>query len=178
MLVGHSMGGHNAMCFAAWHPERVRGLVIVDSRPSIPPERLERLRERGHRLRRGHPTLESAVRAFRLLPRETVADRHLLAHLARAGLVQRNGAWSYRFDPRCNSSRRPADACRLLDRIEAPALIVRAELSPILPVELAARMRDAIRGASLVEIPGAYHHVVLDAPQAFTGVLEEFLARL
>ncbi|MGH7264683.1 MAG: alpha/beta fold hydrolase, partial [Candidatus Rokuibacteriota bacterium] len=39
-LVGHSMGGHNAMAFAAWHPARVRALVVVDARPAIPPERL------------------------------------------------------------------------------------------------------------------------------------------
>src|SRR5262245_62600416 len=35
-LVGHSMGGHNAMAFSAWHPDRVRMLCIVDSRPSLP----------------------------------------------------------------------------------------------------------------------------------------------
>src|SRR5262249_62196412 len=35
-LVGHSMGGHNSMSFAAWHPDRVSALVIVDSRPTIP----------------------------------------------------------------------------------------------------------------------------------------------
>ena len=39
-VVGHSMGGHNAMCLAAWYPERVRGLVIADSRPAIPEDRL------------------------------------------------------------------------------------------------------------------------------------------
>ena len=33
-LVGHSMGGHNSMSFAAWHPDRVSALVIVDSRPT------------------------------------------------------------------------------------------------------------------------------------------------
>ena len=37
VIVGHSMGGHNAMGFSAWHPERVRGLCVVDSRPSLPP---------------------------------------------------------------------------------------------------------------------------------------------
>src|SRR5204862_130849 len=67
-VVGHSMGGHNAMAFAAWHPERVSRLVIVDSRPAIPPERLEGMHARGRH-------------------RETAAAPELLAHLARAGFV-------------------------------------------------------------------------------------------
>ena len=54
-VIGHSMGGHNAMTFSAWHPERVSALVIVDSRPAIPAERLQVMHARGRRLvlRRG-----------------------------------------------------------------------------------------------------------------------------
>src|SRR5687767_10358958 len=57
-LVGHSMGGHNAMGFAAWYPERVSALVVVDSRPQLPPDRVDRMRERGQRPPRLHPTEE------------------------------------------------------------------------------------------------------------------------
>jgi pimeloyl-ACP methyl ester carboxylesterase len=178
VVVGHSMGGHNAMAFAAWHPTRVRGLVIVDSRPAIPEERLGHLRRRGHSALRLHPTLESAVAAFRLLPRETVADPALLAHLATVGVIQRDGGWVYRFDPAGNRLRRPADAWALLGRITAPTLVVRGELSPILSREEAERMRAGIRGAALAEIPGAHHHLVLDAPAAFVGLLERFLRPL
>jgi len=131
-VVGHSMGGANAMGLAAWHPDRVERLVIVDSRPSIPPERLGMMHQRGARaLRtpRRHPTPEAAVASFRLLPRETVADPALLAHVARAGIAERNGGWSYSFDPAANSSRRPHDMWPHLSRIEAPTLIVRAALS-------------------------------------------------
>jgi pimeloyl-ACP methyl ester carboxylesterase len=178
VVVGHSMGGHNAMAFAAWHPARVRGLVIVDSRPAIPEERLGHLRRRGHSALRLHRTLESAVAAFRLLPRETVADPAFLAHLAAVGVIQRDGGWSYRFDPAGNRLRRPADAWPLLGRITAPTLIVRGELSPILLREEAERMRAMIPGGTLAEIPGVYHHVVLDAPVAFVGALERFLGTL
>lgn len=178
VVIGHSMGGHNAMSFAAWSPERVRGLVIVDSRPSIPDDRLVLLRQRGQRALRTHPTIEQAVAAFRLLPRETVADPAFLAHLARTGLTRRDGGWAYCFDPNANSTRAPVDAWQLLDRIVAPTLIVRAELSPILPPDSAERLHAGIAGSSLVEIPGAYHHLVLDRPLAFVDVLEAFLAKL
>lgn len=178
VVAGHSMGGHNALAFAAGHPGRVRGLVIVDARPSIPEDRLHRLRRRGHRALRLHPTVEAAVGAFRLLPPDTVADPSLLAHLARAGVVERDGGWIYRFDPDGNRQRRPADTWALLPRITAPTLIVRGQWSPVLPRDMAEQMRERIPRASLEEIPDTYHHLVLDAPEAFVGVLDRFLRAL
>lgn len=178
IVVGHSMGGHNAMAFAAWHPERVRALVVVDSRPSIPEERLKQMHKRGYRALRLHPTREQAVAAFRLLPRETVAEPGVLAHLATMGVVARDGGWVYRFDPEANRARRPTDTIRLLDRIAAPTLIVRGELSPVLTRELAGHVVATIPGARFVEIPGTYHHLVLDAPTALVRVLADFLSTL
>jgi len=170
-LIGHSMGGHNAMSFSAWHPDRVSALVIVDSRPAIPTDRLDRLRRRGERTLRPYPT----ARSFRLLPRETAADPAFLAHLGAAGVVERDGAWVYRFDPASNSGRRPVDAWSLLDRIAAPTLIARGELSPVLPRVMADKLRAAIRRATQAEIPASYHHLVLDNPAGFVRALEEFL---
>jgi pimeloyl-ACP methyl ester carboxylesterase len=174
-VVGHSMGGHNATAFAAWHPDRVSALVIADSRPSLPPERLERMHDRGRRAPRLHTSRESALRSFRLLPRETVASPALLEHLAGHGLTNRDGGWTYRFDPACNGSRRPADLWPLLPRITAPTLIVRAELSPIMTPEIVSRMRAAIPHARFIEIPNAYHHLMLDTPGPFNAAVRNFL---
>lgn len=176
VLVGHSMGGHNAMAFAAWHPDRVRALCVVDSRPGIPPERLAAMHRRGHRGPRRHATLEEAVRSFRLLPPDTLAPPALMAHLAREGIVERDGRFLYRFDPDCNGTRRPVDAWPLVGRIAAPTLLVRGEHSPVLPRPVAEDLASRIPCCRLVEIPGAYHHLVLDAPEAFTDALRTFLA--
>ena len=178
IVVGHSMGGHNAMTFAAWHPERVAALVIVDSRPVIPAERLTVMHARGRRLPRLHPSAEAAVQSFRLLPRETVADPALLAHVARAGLTQREGGWGWRFDPATHGSRKPVDAWPLLGRITAPTLNARAALSPVLTQDMAERLRASIPNAALATIPGAYHHLTLDQPAEFTAALTKFLAGL
>jgi pimeloyl-ACP methyl ester carboxylesterase len=178
IVVGHSMGGHNAMTFAAWHPERVAALVIVDSRPVIPAERLTVMHARGRRIPRLHPSEEAAVQSFRLLPRETVADRALLAHVARAGLMRREGGWAWRFDPATHGARQPVDAWPLLSRITAPTLITRAALSPVLTQDMAERLRGSVPRASLVTIPGAYHHLTLDRPAEFSAALSTFLATL
>lgn len=174
-LVGHSMGGHNALAFAAWHPERLWALAVVDSRPAIPPERLENMRRRGHRGPMPHQSLESALKSFRLLPAETTADPRFLDHLARLGITEREGRFLYRFDPACNGSRRPTDGWALLGRITAPTLLVRGEHSPILPREMAGEMVQRIARARLEEIPGTYHHLVLDAPRPFAQALDTFL---
>lgn len=176
-LCGHSMGGHNAMAFAAWHPERVRTLVVVDSRPTIPSDRLDRMHRRGHRGPRRHQTLEAALLSFRLLPPETSADPALLEHLARQGIVEREGRFLYRFDPATSGMRRPVDAWTLLDRITAPTLVVRGEHSPVLPRPMAQEIVARIGRARWEEIPDAYHHLVLDQPTAFTAVLNTFLSQ-
>lgn len=175
VLAGHSMGGHNAMAFAAWYPERVGALVIIDSRPSLPPDRLDRMHRRGHRGPRRHETLGAALQSFRLLPRDTMADPRLLEHMAREGIVERDARYLYRFDPAANGSRRPTDNWPLLERITAPTLIVRGEHSPVLPPPMVADMVRRIPRVRVEEIAGAYHHLVLDAPAAFTAVLERFL---
>ena len=178
VVVGHSMGGHNAMGFSAWHADRVRGLCVVDSRPSLPAERLQAMHRRGHRGPRRHETLDSALRSFRLLPAETLAAPDLLEHLGRQGISQREGRFLYRFDPECNGARNPADGWSLLPQIKAPTLLVRGELSPIMPEEMAERMKAAIPNARLVTMLGVYHHLVLDAPEAFSRILDDFLRDL
>jgi pimeloyl-ACP methyl ester carboxylesterase len=178
LLVGHSMGGHNAMTFTAWYPERVAAVVIVDSRPAVPPARLEQMRYRGHRPLRTYESAELAVERFRLLPRETTAPASLLEHLARAGIVERDGTWVYRFDPATNGNRVPVDAWPLLPKISCPALIVRGELSPVLTRETAQDIVERIPGARLAEVPDTYHHLMLDRPDACASVLEEFFLQL
>ena len=177
-VVGHSMGGANSMGLSAWHPDRVERLVIVDSRPSIPAERLGVMHERGARaLRtpRRHPTVESAVASFRLLPRETVADPEHQRHVARAGNADRGGGFSYRFDPAANGSRKPHDLWPELPKITSPTRIVRAARSPVLTAEMSAEMLRLIPDSRLVEVPEAYHHVTLDRPEAFVRAVSPFL---
>ena len=175
ILAGHSMGGHNSMSFSAWHPARVRALCVIDSRPSIPPDRLHVMHRRGHRGPRRHPSQEQALRSFRLLPPDTVADPAFLDHLGRQGIVERDGSFLYRFDPEANGARAPVDVMPLLPEITAPTLLVRGEHSPVLPVPTASEMLKRLRDGRLVEVPGAYHHLVLDSPAVFTRVLDEFL---
>jgi pimeloyl-ACP methyl ester carboxylesterase len=175
ILVGHSMGGHNAMAFAAWHPERLSGLVVADSRPAVSPARLTEMCQRATRPLRTHESAELAVGRFRLIPKETTAPAAFLRHLAREGIVERGAKWVYRFDPSSDGSRTPVNTWSLLQNIACPTLIVRGALSPILTRQTSLAILEKIPGARLAEIPAAYHHFMLDQPEEFVLVLEKFL---
>ena len=174
VLVGHSMGGHNAIASAAWSPERARALVIVDSRPAIPAERLAWMKERGERPPRRHATIEAAVAAFRLVPPDASASLALLAHLARESVTWRDGTVGARFDPAGYTARKPVDAWPLPPHRRADARDSRrAESDPPAPDGRAPSCRDP--DARLVEVAEAYRHVVLDRPEAFVHAMREFL---
>jgi pimeloyl-ACP methyl ester carboxylesterase len=98
--------------------------------------------------------------------------------VARAGLTPQNGGWAWRLDPATHGARQPVNAWPLLTRITAPTLITRAALSPVLTQEMAERLHASVPHASLITIPGAYHHLTLDRPAEFTAALSTFLATL
>ncbi len=177
IVAGHSMGGHAALAFAAWHPARLSRLVVLDALPHANRERLRALRRRPARAPTEFPTRAAALARFRLRPGETTAPAALLRDLGRQGLVRvAAGRWRYRFDPECERRRVPVDAWALLPRIRVPTLIVRGEHSTILSRDVAQRMVKAIPRATLCELPRAHHHVTLDAPVALADCLLGWLA--
>ena len=177
VVAGHSMGGQAALAFAAWHPERLSRLVVIDAKPRSNLRRLRERQRREPRPRVEFPTRASAVRRFRLRPPEAVAPPALLQAVGGRGVHRLpSGGWAYRFDPACERTRVPVDAWPLLRRITVPTLVVRGEHSTILPRERAERMVKAIPSARLEEIPGAHHHVTLDAPRELADALLTWLS--
>ena len=180
LVVGHSMGGYHATMLAATHPERLRGLVIVDAGPEALPEGAERARrlslgrpasfadraEAEAYLRRTSPGYDDSVYANRLrwLFREEAgrlawrSSAHALEHIF-AGSPDRAGSWSR------------------ASTITAPTLVVRGTRSPVLAAEIAGRLVTAIRGASLLELD-AGHNVPLDRPDELADAVIAFAAAL
>lgn len=82
-VIGHSWGGHLSMYLAAWHPERVRGLVVVDPlgavgdggesemgrlmQERIPPETLARANELDERAMKGEGSAGDAIEGLALV---------------------------------------------------------------------------------------------------------------
>jgi len=177
-LVGLSMGGRNAIMYAARHPEQVRALVIVDIGPRPQRRGVENIR-RFTAGPREAPFEEFLERARRFNPRRPVEQlrgslRHNLRQLP-------NGRWTWKYDPRLTDPQAMArrgeeDLGEYIRRIRCPTLIVRGAESDILTPEGAEEMRRAIPGSRLVTIPRAGHLVPGDNPAAFIEAVRAFLA--
>jgi pimeloyl-ACP methyl ester carboxylesterase len=61
-------------------------------------------------------------------------------------------------------------------RVRAPTLIVRGGRSDVLTAAEAARLRDTIPGATLVELPGVGHLIPLARPRELAGAIVAWLA--
>ncbi len=178
VIVGHSMGGHNAMLYAAAEHASIRGLVVVDSTPDYPQRAVDFLRSVAERPARRYDSLAEAVRNFRLLPRETKAAPEVLLHVAQLTFRgDGDGKWTHKLDRR-TMIREPLDVWGLLPEIKCPTLIVKVRESPLLDLGIARRMAESMPDGHLVEVANSHHHVMLDNPAALIAVLRNFVSNL
>jgi pimeloyl-ACP methyl ester carboxylesterase len=98
--------------------------------------------------------------------------RRIAAHSVRR---QQDGRFGFKFDPRWFGV--PPRARPDLGEIRCPTLLLRGEESALLTRRGAFEIASAIRGARLVEIPGAGHHVHIDRPALVLPAMLEFLSR-
>jgi pimeloyl-ACP methyl ester carboxylesterase len=176
-LAALSLGGLNSLAFAAAHPERVRGLVIVDVAPTVARAGSEQIRS--HVAVRDFASFEEAVdRALAFNPRRTRANieerlRHALRETA-------DGRWTYKYDPAIGSSGLETDFEQLWDGvrvIRCPTLLVRGSESHVLAEETVQRFLDELPGSEAAVVAGAGHSVMGDNPTGFLAAVRPFLGR-
>jgi len=176
-VVALSLGGLNAIAFAARHPDRIRGLVVVDVAPTIN-------RAGGQAIAaqlgvRDFASFEDAVaRAQSFNPLRSAEN--IRARLRHSLRQDENGRWRYKFDPNIGGGGLETDFERLwqdVTRIGCPTLLVRGAQSAILSRETAARFVRELPGSTVVEVPGAGHSVMGDNPTGFVSAVRPFLAR-
>jgi 3-oxoadipate enol-lactonase len=174
VLGGLSMGGYVAFEFFRKFPERVRGLVLADTRPQADTEEGRRSRE------------ENAQRALKegTAPIvETMLPKLLSAGTrARGGeVLERVRAMMLGTSPEGAAAALRAMAARrdqtdLLPSINVPTLIVVGSEDAITPPSDAEAMREKIEGSRLVVIEGAGHLSNVERPEEFNRALAEFLS--
>jgi pimeloyl-ACP methyl ester carboxylesterase len=167
-IVGHSLGGVVSALACASGMASPRCLVLVDSRSRDqaqpwPPRR--GMREYASR--------DEAMAAFRLLPRQPVVNPEFHHYLAGISVQELDGGgWGWRFDPEVLAPRPTVDLATCVDALDLPVPLIRGELSGLVSP-------DYVHGLSagrpnvgpILEVPGAYHHVMIDQPQAFAAIL-------
>ncbi len=171
-LMGHSLGAHVAMGHAA-EADDTPALVLVDPSRGASPSR-RRATRLALTLRRTYASRQQAVEKFRFLPGAAHAAPELRRAIAGHSIrVEPDGRFGFKFDPYWFSvpPRRRPD----LARIQCPTLLLRGADSKLLPAEGAAEMAAAIPDCRLHEVPGAGHHVHIDAPTAVLDATTHFL---
>jgi pimeloyl-ACP methyl ester carboxylesterase len=177
ILVGHSMGGHNVMCYAGLHSETLRAMVAIDSPPSYPDHAVAMLRELAEKPSRRFASQAEAIAGFRTIPGDTIATREVLDHVAQHSFRQAgDGKWEYKSDRR-TMMREPLKAWDGLKRLTCPALFLKAETSVLKP-GLAERMVAEMPHGRLEVVPKSHHHVLLDNPAGLAAALREFFGQI
>jgi pimeloyl-ACP methyl ester carboxylesterase len=175
-LVGHSFGALVAVAAATDLGHRVRALVLIDSRIRVT-DRAARFMDALRKL--PHPVYRSAADAvarYRLLPSDHSSSAEVLAHVARHAIRQIDGeSWTLKFDRRAMVNTNPVDLSAALGRVGCPILVVRGCNSSIMTHAALEEFSAAAPHASVVEIEGAHHHVMLDRPELLASAVRSFL---
>ena len=175
-IVGLSMGGYVA--FALWrrHRERVRALVLADTRPAADTEEVLTRRKDLIAAARREGSTGVADRQVPALLGKTTRKRHPeIAKLVHAtmsrtsveGIVGQLEAMMTR-----------PDSHPTLETINVRALVVVGEEDAVTPPKEARAMHQAIPGSRLEVIAQAGHLSSLERPAAFNTALAELLTAL
>ncbi|MBI3799051.1 MAG: alpha/beta hydrolase [Deltaproteobacteria bacterium] len=176
VLMGHSMGGHNALIYATQHARELAALILVDTDAAYPEAAVQFLQKLGEKPGKTFDSFVEAISRFQLLPRETHISSEKLRYLASFAFAERSaGKWSAKLD-RKTLFRDPIDGRPFLGQITCPTLIIRAEHTPVLSNEKITRLVSNLPNGRWVEVKDTYHHVMLDNPDGLVQAVREFLA--
>jgi pimeloyl-ACP methyl ester carboxylesterase len=178
ILVGHSMGGRNAILYAAGKSDNVDRLILVDARPGSDPAASEALEHLLIRLPLQVISLDEAVQDIHdIYP---FLSLEICQHMAHHGFKRTSDGT---FVPRCDvrmiqqTQRTGYEIEVFMKNIICPTLIVRGEKSSFLSEKAAQKMSRLIPKAELKEIPESAHLPAQENPEAFNKAVSDFLLR-
>jgi pimeloyl-ACP methyl ester carboxylesterase len=183
VVVGHSMGGFVTIATAAEFGDRIAGAVILDSPVRRPdPEEEEGTRGKAFRNPKVYPDVDTALRHFRTVPDQPSSLPYVIDYVARRSLVEvkdpHNGgrAYTWKFDPGVWRRVTPRATHEVLADVRCRLALFRAENGLVTP-DIGDYMYELLgRSAPVIEIPEAYHHMMLDQPLLLVTGLRTLLA--
>lgn len=177
-LVGMSMGGINALLYAAAHPERVAALALIDVGPDVQPAGGRRIAAFVQQTIEADSLDELVAQAQAFNPdRDPRLLRRSLQHAFRR---RADGKWVRKNDTR--PWRQPGDSAGRLRRywglvpqIACPTLVVRGARSDVFHDADAQKLAQALPQGRWARVENAGHSVQGDNPAGLLAVLRPFL---
>jgi esterase len=186
ILLGHSMGGANAIVFAAQFPTRLRGVIIEDIGPGSSKSSAGAARIINE-LNAAPVSFESwaAARAYWRANRPLISDDALTMRVDETLMLGADDRITWRFDLEGIRTARLAvvagrhiDLWPYVDKIRCPGLVLRGGESDFLPLTTATEMVDRNPRLRVATIPGASHYVHDDNFAGFLAEVNDFLGAL
>lgn len=181
-LVGHSMGGRNALMFAAKFPQMLDRLVIEDMGPESNPdapayyEKLLNLAPTPFRDKLA--AKEFFLNEFPTLMKGFSQPETLGAYLYSNMIELEDGRADWRFSKEAMISTvvqgRSKDHWHEFRTLNMPTMIIRGENSKELKREVYDRMLVSNSNVQGIEVPNAGHWVHSDQPEAFLQIIRQF----
>lgn len=181
ILLGHSMGGRNALFYAACRPENVERLILVDTRLESSPEaktalenQMKSLPLRTKQIR----DVENALRSlYPYLPRRTCE------HLAKHGYRRDRAGWLVpKYDLRMSRQLKATgdttpdpDFRQMMNNIACPTLYIKGKESSFVSEKEFHGLHKAINSVDLQVIPRSSHMPAQENPGPFKKAVLAFL---
>jgi 3-oxoadipate enol-lactonase len=176
VIGGCSMGGYAALALYQSNPEMFDGLILVNSRAGAdsPESRANRRNMLALVDREGASGVARDMMP-RLLGKTTKETNPSIEANVRR-LIKQQAPIAIRSAIHRMMHRR--DSTLLLPQISVPTLVITGEEDEMIPVDESRRMAEAVKGATLVIIPGAGHLSPMEQPDAFNDAVNKFLTAL
>lgn len=176
VVCGLSMGGYVAFELLRRHADRVRALILMDTRAEADTPEGRRSRDEMAELAMRDGAAAIAERMLpRLLARATAETQPETVALVR-GMIERAAPVGIAAALRAMRDR--PDSRELLGAITVPVLALGGSDDELTPPAVMQAMTAAIPGAHFAEVPAAGHLAPLEQPLAVNGLVSDFLERL
>lgn len=174
VLGGLSMGGYVALAFARRYPQRLRALVLADTRAEADGEAARANRDKMITLASHSPAsavIEQLVPKL-IGPEALKSKPELVEAVVKLGSAQRPEA----IVAALKALRDRPDATPGLASIRVPTLVLVGKHDALTPPDVAKHLADGIPNARLGVIERAGHLANAEEPRAFNDMLLAFLA--
>ena len=172
---GCSLGGYTALEFARQFPNRLRGLILCDTRADADSLEAKVARDQMIAFVRENDGLAVANRMLpKLLCDQTRVNKPEVVEEVREMASGLSGEHAAQM---IMALRERRDSTSVLSSIRVPTLVIGGEEDAVSPPDVMAQMAEAIENAKHVVVADAGHLSSLEQPQKWNKEVEEWLNR-